>query len=190
MRVTGNSATRSGTRRNSVSSDLVWSIWRVRGNKRISFPTSRLWYVIGVHRADEKPTGQESLAERWLFHKLNAAIKEVNETLEIREFQRASTAAYSFFLYDLCDVFIEATKPLFEANEESPAKLSAQNTLYTCLEAGLKLLHPFMPYVTEDLWQRLPRRPEDTCDSIMISSFPEFVSQRQFRSDATYRNTC
>jgi valyl-tRNA synthetase len=74
-------------------------------------------------------------------------------------------------------VFIEATKPLFEANQESAEKVSAQNTLYTCLEGGLKLLHPFMPYVTEDLWQRLPRREGDKCESIMVSSFPEEVSQ-------------
>lgn len=65
---------------------------------------------------------------------------------------------------------------MFEANEESPEKVSAQNTLYTCLEGGLKLLHPFMPYVTEDLWQRLPRRAGDDCKSIMISAFPEAVS--------------
>jgi valyl-tRNA synthetase len=65
---------------------------------------------------------------------------------------------------------------LFESNVESAEQVSAQNTLYTCLEGGLKLLHPYMPYVTEDLWQRLPRRPEDTCESIMIASFPEKVS--------------
>jgi valyl-tRNA synthetase len=70
----------------------------------------------------------------------------------------------------------EATKPLFETNEESPAMISARNTLYTCLEAGLKLLHPFMPYVTEDLWQRLPRRQGDATESIMICLFPETVS--------------
>lgn len=70
----------------------------------------------------------------------------------------------------------EATKPLFEANNRPAEQLSAQNTLYTCLEAGLKLLHPYMPFVTEDLWQRLPRRPEDKCESIMISPFPEKVS--------------
>jgi len=49
---------------------------------------------------------------------------------------------------------------------------SAQNTLYTCLDLGLRLLHPFMPFVTEELWQRLPRRPNDTIPSIMVSAFP------------------
>ena len=126
--------------------------------------------------SEAQPTGRESLVEKWLFHKLNVASSAVNHHLENREFSDATNAAYGFFLYDLCDVFIEATKPLFETNVDSPAKVSAQNTLYTCLEGGLKLLHPFMPYVTEDLWQRLPRRPEDTCESIMVSSFPESVS--------------
>lgn len=120
------------------------------------------------------------MAEKWLLHKLNIATAAVNDKLESRDFADASTAAYSFFLHDLCDVFIEATKPLFEANVDSPEKISAQNTLYTALDAGLKLLHPFMPFVTEDLWQRLPRRPEDTCESIMIAAFPERIPEQHF----------
>lgn len=53
---------------------------------------------------------------------------------------------------------------------------SAQQTLYICLDHGLRLLHPFMPFVTEELWQRLPRRPNDPTPSIMVSSYPESVS--------------
>ena len=53
---------------------------------------------------------------------------------------------------------------------------SAQNTLYTCLDHGLRLLHPFMPFVTEELWQRLPRRPNDPTPSIMLAKYPTFVS--------------
>ncbi|ORX39758.1 valine-tRNA ligase [Kockovaella imperatae] len=126
------------------------------------------------------PTGNESLVEKWLLHKLNEASDAVSANLETRDFSVATDAAYHFFLNDLCDVYIEATKPLFEANVDSPAKASAQNTLYTCLEGGLKLLHPFMPFVTEDLWQRLPRRAGDATESIMISSFPEKIPQQEF----------
>lgn len=61
---------------------------------------------------------------------------------------------------------------MFEEGASPEEALSAQNTLYTALEGGLKLLHPFMPFVTEDLWQRLPRRANDTCESIMIADFP------------------
>lgn len=55
------------------------------------------------------------------------------------------------------------------------AKRASQEVLYTCLDQGLKLLHPFMPFVTEELYQRLPRRPEDTVKSICIARFPETV---------------
>lgn len=124
-------------------------------------------------RDSPKPTGQESIAEKWLLHRLNQAAINVNRALENRDFSDASSAAYRFFLNDFCDIFIEATKPLFEANTESPEKVSAQNTLYTALDGGLRLFHPFMPYVTEDLWQRLPRRAGDETPSIMLAAFPE-----------------
>ena len=57
---------------------------------------------------------------------------------------------------------------------------SSQQTLYTCLDLGLRMLHPFMPFVTEELWQRLPRRPNDSTESIMIASFPTFVRASVF----------
>ena len=52
------------------------------------------------------------------------------------------------------------------------SRRGSQDTLYTCLDFGLKLLHPFMPFVTEELWQRIPRRPNETSDSIMITPYP------------------
>ena len=66
-------------------------------------------------------------------------------------------------------------KPMTDEAASAEQKRSAQNTLYTCLDLGLRLLHPFMPFVTEELWQRLPRRPQDETPSICISSFPVFV---------------
>ncbi|OXG32312.1 valine-tRNA ligase [Cryptococcus neoformans Ze90-1] len=137
-----------------------------------------------VPNASHLPTGKEGLVEKWLFHKLNLASAAVSDALENRDFSEASTVAYQYFLNDLCDVYIEATKPIFEANSDPAAKLSAQNTLYTCLEAGLKLLHPFMPYVTEDLWQRLPRREGDSCETIMLAPFPEKIPEQEFPTEA------
>lgn len=71
-------------------------------------------------------------------------------------------------------------KPMTDESAPPAARKSAQQTLYTCLDYGLRLLHPFMPYVTEELWQRLPRRPNDSTPSIMVSSFPVSVSGRSF----------
>ncbi|KAK0444459.1 tRNA synthetases class I-domain-containing protein [Armillaria borealis] len=127
-----------------------------------------------VPEVNAKPTGKESLVERWILHKLNIAAKEINTQLGERNFMMTTTAAYNFWLYELCDVYIEAMKPMTDDKASIETRRSAQQTLYTCLDYGLKLLHPFMPFVTEELWQRLPRRPGDATPSIMVSRFPVF----------------
>ena len=66
-------------------------------------------------------------------------------------------------------------KPMTDEAASETTRKSSQQTLYTCLDHGLRLLHPFMPFVTEELWQRLPRRPNDPTESIMIAAFPTFV---------------
>ncbi|KAJ6589846.1 tRNA synthetases class I-domain-containing protein [Mycena vulgaris] len=133
-----------------------------------------------VPEPTSKPTGQESLVEQWILHKLNVAAAEVNTNLTDRNFMLATTAAYNFWLYELCDVYIEVMKPMMD--EAAPIRKSAQQTLYTCLDNGLRLLHPFMPFVTEELWQRLPRRPNDSTPSIMVSAFPVFDQAHVFES--------
>lgn len=82
---------------------------------------------------------------------------------------------HAFWLHTFCDCFIEATKAL--TAEDSPAKVqeSVKNTIYTCLDTALRFLHPVMPYITEDLWQRLPRRPGCVLETIMLCPFPEEV---------------
>ncbi|KAF5378144.1 hypothetical protein D9615_007603 [Tricholomella constricta] len=119
-----------------------------------------------------KPTGRESLVEQWILHKLNIAATEINSWLAERHFMQATTIAHNFWLYELCDVYIEAMKPMTDESAPIETRKSAQQTLYTCLDHGLRLLHPFMPFVTEELWQRLPRRPNDATPSIMVSAFP------------------
>ncbi|GLB42945.1 putative class-I aminoacyl-tRNA synthetase family protein [Lyophyllum shimeji] len=127
-----------------------------------------------VPEPSAKPTGRESLVEKWILHKLNVAAAEINTQLAERNFMLATTAAYNFWLYELCDVYIEAMKPMTDESASLATRKSAQETLYTCLDYGLRLLHPFMPFVTEELWQRLPRRPNDSTPSIMVSAFPVY----------------
>lgn len=132
-----------------------------------------------------KPTGNESLVERWILHKLNIAATQINTQLQERNFMAATTSAHNFWLYELCDVYIEAMKPLTDESVPLQTRRSAQQTLYTCLDHGLRLLHPFMPFVTEELWQRLPRRPTDPTLSIMVASYPindpDFISSEEER---------
>lgn len=71
-------------------------------------------------------------------------------------------------------------KPMTDPSVSAKTRASAQQTLYLCLDYGLRLLHPFMPFVTEELWQRLARRPNDPTPSIMISRYPTFVSKSTY----------
>jgi valyl-tRNA synthetase len=70
-------------------------------------------------------------------------------------------------------------KPMTDPSAPESVKRSAQNTLYLCLDYGLRLLHPFMPFVTEELWQRLPRRATGDPSSIMLASYPLSVSHNR-----------
>ncbi|KAL6782093.1 TSV2 [Auxenochlorella protothecoides x Auxenochlorella symbiontica] len=128
----------------------------------------------------EGPISHASLpfACRWVLSRLDAATAEVDRALSAYEFAAATTAVYAFWQYDLCDVFIELSKPVLakggaEAAEGSAELAATRTTLWTCLETGLRLLHPFMPYVTEELWQRLPRggAPLPT-PSVMLAEYP------------------
>ncbi|EJF56940.1 anticodon-binding domain of a subclass of class I aminoacyl-tRNA synthetase [Dichomitus squalens] len=89
--------------------------------------------------------------------------------------RRTGRAAHNFWLHKLCDVHMEAMKPMTDESASETTRKSAQQTLYTCLDHGLRLLHPFMPLVTQELWQRLPRRPNGPTPSIMLSKYPTFT---------------
>lgn len=78
---------------------------------------------------------------------------------------------YDFWLKELADIYIEAIKPVMKGTDEE-AKKAARNALFTCLDYGLKLLHPTMPYLTEELFQRLPHRKDSKPESICIAAFP------------------
>ncbi|KAJ7771844.1 tRNA synthetases class I-domain-containing protein [Mycena metata] len=120
-----------------------------------------------VPQANPEATGNETLVEQWILHKLNIAVREVNTQLGERNFMLATTSAYNFWLYELCDVYIEAMKLVTDEQYPAQTSKSAQQTLYTCLDH-------------EELWQRLPRRPNDLTPSIMVASFPVFNEAQVF----------
>lgn len=122
-------------------------------------------------------SGHESLSERWILHKFNTAAKEINELLEAREFSSTAITVYQYWYSQLCDVFIENSKFLLAADASPEMQESAKQTLYTALEGALTLIHPIMPFITEHLWQRLPRRPNDKTISIMTAKFPEYQAE-------------
>merc|ERR1712059_88173 len=83
---------------------------------------------------------------------------------------QVTTAVYNFWLYELCDVYLESLKPVFSSKDEDRIS-AARNVLYTCLDSGLRLLSPFMPFITEELYQRLPRT-QNSPVSIGVARYP------------------
>lgn len=126
--------------------------------------------------AQPKLTGHESLAEKWILHKMNHAVREVNEAMEKREFQKITLTLHAYWYNQLCDVYIEESKSIIREGTPEESR-SATETLYTALDTALRLMHPLMPFLTEELWQRLPRRPGDSTRSICIASYPQPDSQ-------------
>jgi valyl-tRNA synthetase len=110
----------------------------------------------------------ESLPDRWIKDRLNKTISEVNRGLDEYRFNDAAAGIYQFIWHEFCDWYIELIKPALYNSNDAKEKLAAQHTLLTVLKASLKLLHPFAPFVTEEIWQAL------SCEegSIMISEFP------------------
>ncbi|KAL8297487.1 hypothetical protein RB597_006538 [Gaeumannomyces tritici] len=162
--------------------DINFDIKVMHAFRRFS---NKIWqaskYVLGklenypdfVPREARKLGGRESLAELWILHKMNQATRGINNAFADREFMKSSQLVYAYWYGQLCDVFIENSKTLLQDGSAEEQE-SAMQTLYSTLETALLLIHPFMPFVTEELWQRLPRRKGDTTRSIVIASYPQY----------------
>lgn len=159
--------------------DINLDIMRVQGyrffcNKLWNATRFALMYFTGEEKFDVIQTlsGSESSIDQWILSRLANCIDVSNKGFEKYEFAQATNACYDFWLYDLCDVYLECLKPVFQSGSEE-VKCAARKTLYTCLNLGLKLLSPFMPFITEELYQRLPRADAATVASICVAPYPE-----------------
>uniref|UniRef100_A0A8C1WJI1 Valine--tRNA ligase n=1 Tax=Cyprinus carpio TaxID=7962 RepID=A0A8C1WJI1_CYPCA len=124
----------------------------------------------------EKLCGSESVSDRWILSRLSAAVALCDSGFQAYDFPTITTAIYNFWLYELCDVYLESVKPVLSRTDSEGQKQAdiCRQTLYTCLEVGLRLLSPIMPFVTEELFQRLPRRrAQDSPPSICVTPYPE-----------------
>nr|CAB3267596.1 valine--tRNA ligase-like [Phallusia mammillata] len=129
----------------------------------------------------QETSGRESEADRWILSKLSRMIKLSSQGLETYEFPVYTTAVFNFWLYELCDVYLECLKPVFSSDDQS-AIATSRNVLYTCLEVALRITQPLMPFICEELWQRLPRRPGDNTPSVMVSKWPD-IKQHDWSND-------
>ena len=164
----------------SQGRDINLNVLRVEGYRHFC---NKLWnatkFVLGHLAADAgfRPSrldgvraaagGPLGVAERWIVSRLNKTVAAAGKGMADYDLGAAATAIYSFFLYDFCDVYLEVCKPALTAGPAAAEK----GVLFHCLETGLRLLQPMMPFVTEELWQRLPRLPGDA-ESIVVAPYP------------------
>ncbi|HXI25575.1 MAG TPA: valine--tRNA ligase [Pyrinomonadaceae bacterium] len=126
-------------------------------------------------------TANLPLHDRWILSRLNKTARDVNDQLEGYEFHGVVQTLYHFFWDDFCDWYIELSKATVTAEADSPERRIARARLISILEQALRLLHPFMPYLTEELWQKLPinhaaqlhEAYAGTEPTIMLASFPQ-----------------
>ncbi|MGB6544776.1 MAG: valine--tRNA ligase [Candidatus Acidiferrales bacterium] len=114
--------------------------------------------------------GAAPLADRWIFARIARVTEQVNEALEGFRFHEAAHVVYHFFWGDFCDWYIEWVKPELSGTEQGRSTAAWKN-LFAAFETSLRLLHPIMPFLTEELWQKLPQRVG--ARSIALERFPE-----------------
>ena len=130
----------------------------------------------------ELPTADKLEREdKWVLSKLNRLVKEVTENLDSFEIGVASAKVYDFIWDTYCDWYIELTKTRLNGTDED-AKLTAQNVLCYVLVTLLKLLHPFMPFITEEIYQALPKC-DGAEDILMTAQWPEYTETLSFPAE-------
>jgi valyl-tRNA synthetase len=112
-----------------------------------------------------------SLPDRWIRVRLNQVIRKAEESLEAYAFNEATHVLYQFVWHEFCDWYLELAKLYLYQGGDGRSRVLTQRTLLEVLDAVLRLLHPFMPFITEEIWQQLPERKES--ESIMIAEFPK-----------------
>ncbi len=134
-----------------------------------------------VHQIDEKSL---NIADKWILSRLNETIEIVDQNYEKYEFGEVSRHLYKFVWEDYCDWYIEMSK-LTLYGEDEKAKQTTRSVLVHVLQSILKLLHPFMPFVTEEIYQSIPHEEE----SITISTWPTFNKNHQFDEEVRMMNS-
>jgi valyl-tRNA synthetase len=114
-----------------------------------------------------------SLPDRWILSRLQHTIAAVNDAMKIYRFDLVATAIYEFTWNEFCDWYLELSKPILTAAESTPEELrGTRHTLVQVFESLLRIMHPIMPFVTEEIWQRIAPLAGVTGETIMLQTYP------------------
>lgn len=172
---------------NAPGNDMRFSDEKVQASRNFA---NKIWnasrFVLMNLEINENKLPSDSelqLEDKWILSRFNTLVKEVTENLDNFDLGVALSKLYDFAWDDFCDWYIELVKPrLFDS--ENPTRITAQYVLTYVLSETMKLLHPYMPFITEEIWQHLPHEGE----SITISPWPKYDAARSF-SDAEHQMT-
>ena len=160
---------------NSPGNDMRFYIERVEASRNFA---NKIWNAsrfvmmnLTIDKNELPDMGSLQIEDKWILHRYNELVREVTENLDKYELGIAVQKLYDFIWDEFCDWYIELVKPRFSV--EGDSNLTAQKVLTYVLSNTLKLLHPFMPFITEEIWQALPHDGE----SIMISQFPVYMEE-------------
>jgi valyl-tRNA synthetase len=129
--------------------------------------------VAGEPVAAADAAEEHSVADRWIRSRFGRMLSSVEEALRNYRFDFAASALYEFAWYDFCDWYLELTKPVLQSESASvAAKLGTQRTLTGVLEALQRALHPFMPFITEEVWQRVAPLAGVSGETVMLAPYP------------------
>jgi valyl-tRNA synthetase len=162
--------------------DIRLSGERVEGYRNFA---NKIWNAarfVLANLGDYRPRARKvapALADRWILSRLARTISDVQRALKAYRFNEAAGALYQFLWHDYCDWYLEWSKLTLYRGDDPAARARTQATLLEVLETTLRLLHPFMPFITEEIWQKLPKGRGGP-DSIMVARFP-----RRRRMDPT-----
>ena len=168
---------------NTPGNDMRFYTKRVEANRNFA---NKLWNAtrfLMMNMSDEITDSNFDVEklhyeDKWILSKLQKVIKSITEKIEKYDIGLAADDIYDFIWSDFCDWYIEIVKPvLYSDNHEE--KTNTVKVLLYVLENILKLLHPFMPYITEEIWQALPNREE----ALIVSKWPEYKEELVFEKE-------
>jgi len=161
------------------SYEKVESTWNF-ANKIWNASRFALMNMDGLTYEEIDLTGEKSVADKWILTRLNETIENVTKLADKYEFGEVGRLLYNFIWDDFCDWYIEMAKlPLY--GEDEAAKKTTRSILAYVLDHTMRLLHPFMPFITEEIWQSLPHKGE----SITVAAWPTVNEQLTDRAAAT-----
>lgn len=162
----------------STGRDIRFDLGRIEGYRNFC---NKLWnatrYVLmsteGKENGLTNPEIELSLADQWIISQLQQIEEQVHENLKTYRFDLMANTLYDFVWHEYCDWYLELSKPVLQSDQASQAQQrGTRRTLVTVLEALLRLLHPIMPFITEELWQKVAPLAGKTGNTIMQQPYP------------------